>query len=183
MTRTIIGFVIANYPLTFLVLGLIASAIAIARTAPPITGGVVVEKLLAWYVLFNIGIMYLANFIFHVFFGALAAGFIGWADSPFQFEVGTASLGFSIAGFIAAFAGFDRRLVAIVGPSIFTLGAAVGHVHQMIAAHNFAPGNAGPIFYTDILIPLLGFALLWLAYRSDDRGKIHPGLPRPTVAS
>ena len=28
--------------------------------------------------------------------------------------------------------------------------------------HNVSPGNAGVIFYTNILIPLLGFALLWL---------------------
>jgi hypothetical protein len=35
----------------------------------------------------------------------------------------------------------------------------------MMAAGNFAPGNAGVIFYTDILIPLIGFALLWLQHR------------------
>ena len=78
--------------------------------------------------------------------------------------MGTASLGFSVAGFVAAFASFDRRLVAVIGPSIFTLGAAVGHVHQMVTAHNFAPGNAGIIFYLDILIPLFGFVLLWWQY-------------------
>jgi hypothetical protein len=32
----------------------------------------------------------------------------------------------------------------------------------MITAHNFASGNAGVIFWTDILIPLFGFLLLWL---------------------
>jgi hypothetical protein len=109
------------------------------------------------------------NFVFHVFFGQMAAAFIGWADSPFQFEVGTASLGFSIAGFIAAFGGFDRRLIAITGPSIFMLGAAVGHVYQMVSAHNFAPGNAGVIFYTDIIIPLVGFLLLWWQWRIASR--------------
>lgn len=121
----------------------------------------VVDKLLAWYVLFNIGAMFLVNFVFHVFFGKMTAGFIGWTDSPFQFEVGTASLGFAVAGFLAAFASFDRRLVAVIGPGIFSLGAAVGHVRQMVTAHNFAPGNAGIIFYMDIVIPLLGFLLLW----------------------
>jgi hypothetical protein len=175
MIRTIIGFVIGNYPLTFLVLGLIFSLFAIARAPRPITGDVVVEKLLAWYVMFNIGLMFLVNFVFHTFFGGLAARFIGWADSPFQLEVGTASLGFSVVGFIAAFARFDRRLVAIIGPSIFTLGAAAGHVYQMITAHNFAPGNAGAIFYTDILIPIVGFALLWLEYRRVDHSKINLG--------
>jgi hypothetical protein len=32
----------------------------------------------------------------------------------------------------------------------------------MIAAHNFAPGNAGVIFYSDILVPVVGFLFLWL---------------------
>ena len=170
MIRAAIGFVISNYPLTFLVIGLIASAIAITRAPRPASRAVVMDKLLAWYVFFNVGVMFLINFIFHVFFGRMSAAFIGWADSPFQLEVGTASLGFSIAGFIAAFASFDRRLVAVIGPSIFTLGAAAGHVQQMVTARNFAPGNAGVIFYTDILIPLIGFALLWLQHHNGRPG-------------
>jgi hypothetical protein len=102
---------------------------------------------------------------FHIFFGKMAAAFIGWADSPFQFEVGTASLGFSIIGFIAAFRSFDLRLGAVIPFSIFTLGAAVGHVREMITAGNFAPGNAGVIFYTDLVIPAFGLLLLWLQWR------------------
>ncbi len=55
--------------------------------------------------------------------------------------------------------------MAVIGPSIFSLGAAVGHIQQMVTAHNFAPGNAGVIFYLDFFIPLFGFALLWLQRR------------------
>jgi hypothetical protein len=40
-----------------------------------------------------------------------------------------------------------------------------GHVYQMVTAHNFAPGNADIIFWSDILLPLVGFALLWLQRR------------------
>jgi hypothetical protein len=43
--------------------------------------------------------------------------------------------------------------------SIFMLGAAVGHVRSMLAEHNFAPGNAGYIFWYDILAPLFLIAL------------------------
>jgi hypothetical protein len=43
--------------------------------------------------LFPIGISNLINFAFHVFFGDTAAKFIGWENSPFQAEVGFASLG------------------------------------------------------------------------------------------
>ena len=51
--------------------------------------------------LFPIGISNLINFVFHVFFGDTAAKFIGWDNSPFQAEVGFASLGIGIAGVIA----------------------------------------------------------------------------------
>jgi hypothetical protein len=35
----------------------------------------------------------------------------------------------------------------------------------MVTAHNFAPGNAGIIFYLDFIIPLFGFALLWWQFQ------------------
>jgi hypothetical protein len=106
----------------------------------------IVEKLLAWYVFFSIGIDNLYNFVMHVFFGEMSARFIGWADSPFQLEVGTASLGFAVVGLLAAFRSFDLRLAAIIGPSIFTLGAAVGHVYQMGDSAQFRAGQRWDYF-------------------------------------
>lgn len=163
--RTVITFALSNFTLTFLVIGLIFSAVALMRLREPHTPAWIVEKLLTWHVFFCVGIDNLYNFVMHVFFGEMAARFIGWADSPFQLEVGMASLGFAVVGLLAAFRSFDLRLAAILGPGIFTLGAAAGHIHQMITAHNFAPGNAGVIFWTDILIPVFGFVLLWLQHR------------------
>jgi hypothetical protein len=164
--RFAIVFVIANYSLTFVVIGLLFSFVAIAAARWSLTNGVIVEKLISWHVFWCIGVGYLYNFVMHCFFGRMSAAFIGWADSPFQLEVATASLGFAVVGFMAAFRSFDLRLAAIVGPSLFMLGAAAGHVYQMVTQHNFAPGNAGVIFYMDILIPLFGYLLLWLQYRS-----------------
>jgi len=164
--KSTIIFVVSNYALTFMAIGLLFSVGAIARARRPLGPSGVIEKLLAWHVFWVIGVGYLYNFVMHGFFGRMSAAFIGWADSPFQFEVATASLGFAVVGFIAAFRSFDLRLAAIVGPALFTLGAAVGHVHQMITEHNFAPGNAGVIFYMDIIIPLFGLLLLGLQYRT-----------------
>ena len=166
LIKATVTFVLANYSLSFFMLGLIVSLVAIARSRTPINQALVVEKLLAWYVFFSIGIGNFYNFVMHVFFPQMSAAFIGWADSPFQFEVGTASLGFAAVGLLAAFRSYDLRLAAVLGPSIFTLGAAAGHINQMITAHNFAPGNAGIVLWTDIFIPLFGFALLWLSRRS-----------------
>lgn len=165
----LIAFLLSNFTLSFLVLGLLVALIAIVRAPRPLSSARVVEKLLAAYCFFAVGVTFLYNFVMHCFFGAMAASFIGWADSPFQVEVGTASLGFSIVGFLAAFRGFDMRLAAVIGPSAFLLGAAAGHVYQMVAAGNFAPGNAGVIFWTDILVPVIGCVLLALSRRSGAR--------------
>ena len=162
-------FVLGNFTLTFLVLGLIAAAISLWRRPSPLIPAVVVEDVFAYFLLFPIGISFFYNFVFHVFFGDMAAYFIGWAQSPFQAEVGFASLGFSVVGFLAFRGAFGIRLAAVVGPACFYLGAAAGHIYQMIVANNFAPGNAGVIFYTDIVIPVIGFVLLWLEHRYDER--------------
>ena len=158
--RDVIAFILGNFTLTFFVLGLLACAIALWRTRQPRSFALIVEAL------FSIGFSYLYNFVFHVFFGKLAASFIGWEDSPFQLEVGFASLGFAVVGLLAFKGSFDLRLAAIVGPACFLWGAAGGHVYQMITARNFAPGNAGIIFYSDILVPIVGFIFLWLQHRS-----------------
>ena len=154
----LIRFLLANFTLTLLILGVIAAAIALARKPRPWRREEVVEALLAYFLLFSIGVSFFYNFVIHVFFGEMAARFIGWADSPFQTEVGYASLGFSILGFLAFKGSRDMRLAAVIGPAAFLWGAAAGHVREILTTGNLAPGNAGVILYTDVLIPLIGFA-------------------------
>ncbi|MFP5329852.1 MAG: DUF6790 family protein [Alphaproteobacteria bacterium] len=153
--------IFSNFTITVLVIAAIAAAISVFRRGR----GHLPEAALAYYCLIAVGVGFLYNFVMHVFFGEMTAAFIGWADSPFQAEVGWASLGFALVGLLAFRGGFEMRLAAVVGPAAFLLGAAIGHAWQMMSAGNFAPGNAGTVFYTDILTPLLGFVLLWLRYR------------------
>jgi hypothetical protein len=162
MIKAVITFVLANYTLGFFIIGLVVSGVAIMRSSKPVDRTLIVEKLLAWYVFFSIGIGNFYNFIIHGLFGEMSARFTGSADSPFQFEVGTASLAFAVVGLLAAFRSFNLRLAAIIGPSVFTLGAAVGQVYQMVTAQSFASGNAGIVFWTDVGIPLFGFALCFM---------------------
>ncbi len=160
-----IRLVLSNFTLTFLVLGLIASGIALARAVKPLTMAAISEALLSYFLLFSIGFSFFYNFVIHTFFAGMTARFIGWQDSPFQTEVGFASLGFAVVGFIAFRRSFDLRLAAVVGPALFLLGAAAGPLYNMITTANVAPGNAGVIFYTDILIPVIGAVLLWMSRR------------------
>jgi hypothetical protein len=167
----LIRFALSNFTLTLFVIGLLAAVIALLNKPKPWSRTIVAEAFLAWFLFFSIGISNVYNFVVHVFFGATAAAFIGWADSPFQAEVGFASLGFAVLGFMAFRGSFDMRLAALAAPACFLWGAAAGHVVQMVTAHNFAPGNAGVIFWSDILLPVVGFVLLWMRSRA---GQDHP---------
>jgi len=171
MVETVVRWVLSNYPLTFLLMGLLAACVALARQPKPIRREQVFNAFLAYFCLLAIGGFYLYNFVMHVFFGEMAAKYIGWADSPFQLEVGFASLGFGVVGLLAFRQDFGLRLAAITGPAFFMWGAAGGHVYQMIAHHNYEPGNAGVMFWMDILLPLIGYVLLfgWQRARSDSR--------------
>lgn len=161
MIESILRFVLSNYTLTLLVIGLVVAGISLARQPKPLGRERVFDTLLAYYCLIGIGVYFCYNFVIHVFFGEVAAKFIGWEDSPFQFEVGTASLGFGVVGLLAFRRDSGLRLAAITGPAMFMWGAAVGHIQQMVTEHNFAPGNAGVTFWMDIILPLVGYALLY----------------------
>ncbi len=96
----------------------------------------------------------------HLFFPDPVADSIGWPrGTPWQWEVGLADIGYGVLGVMAPSFNHDFWLATIIVASIFLLGAAAGHVRQLITAHNLSPGNAGAILYTDVIIPLLVIAL------------------------
>ncbi len=161
----LITLALSNFTVTCLLIGFLASALALLKHRHHLTRQAVVETLFAYYLFFSLGVANLYNFVMHVFFGDLTAQFIGWAPSPFQTEVGFASLGFAVVAFLACRGSFGLRLAAVLAPACFLLGAAVGHLDQMLRAGNFSPGNAGTVFYTDLLIPILGFVFLGLQKR------------------
>jgi len=158
-------FIVGNYFVAFFIIGLIAAGISLLNKPKPLRIAEVSEALLSYHLLFAIGINNLINFVFHVLFGDVAAKFIGWENSPFQPEVGFASLGVGIAGVIAFKASLPFRFATLIPPWCFSLGAAGGHIYQMIVAHNFSPGNVGLVLPIDILMPIIGFVFLWLSYK------------------
>lgn len=124
------------------------------------------ERLLSGINLFPVGLMSLWAAVGHIAFPEQAARAIGWATSPFQFEVGVANLGIGLVGLIAAFwSNWGFRAAVAVMTVGFLGGAAAGHVVQISETGNMADGNAGPILYTDILTPLALLILLALTWR------------------
>lgn len=161
----IIRYALSNFTVTFSVIALVFALVNLAVRPKPHSGAVITDIFLRWYLFWVIGISSIYNAVMHIAFGEMAAAFIGWPDSPFQAEVGFASLGFGIVGVIAAWGSPGMRIAAVLAPAIFLLGDAGGHIRQMMETGDFAPGNAGPVFWTDILIPVVGFLLLWFQHR------------------
>lgn len=122
---------------------------------------------LGYLFFFAMGFSGLWGFIYHAFFPQIAAQYIGWASSPFQFEVAMANLGVGVVGLFGLRAQQSYRIAGTLFVVCLFWGAAYGHIVQMIKANNFAPGNAGFIFYNDIIMPLLLIIFLFLARKRD----------------
>ncbi|WP_369795012.1 DUF6790 family protein [Kitasatospora sp. NRRL B-11411] len=84
---------------------------------------------------------------------------IGFAHSPFQFEIACANIGFALLGFRAASASPRERLTSGLAAAAFLWGAAGGHLHQWFAHGDHAAGNTGGILANDLLIPAVMIAL------------------------
>ena len=153
-----IRFALQNLPA---ILFIVALAIAAARRGH----GATAERFLSWILLLPIGVTGLWAGLFHVLRPETAAELIGWQVSPFQFEVGMADLAIGATACIAFWRDLSFKAAAVCAASIFLLGDAIGHVREMVTAGNFAPGNAGVPFYTDIICPLLAITLLLIAGR------------------
>jgi hypothetical protein len=152
----LIAFVLRNLPVF-----LFAAALALAATVR--TGAPAADRFLAWIPLLPVGVTGLWAALFHLFFPGVAAVDIGWQASPFQFEVGMADLAIGATACLSFLRNLDFKAAAVVASSIFLLGDAVGHVKQMLVAGNFAPGNAGVPFYSDVAMPVLMIGLLMIA--------------------
>jgi hypothetical protein len=159
MIADVIRFSIRNLPALLFVL-------ALAIALPQRGNRSISERLLSWILLLPIGVTGLWAGLSHIFFPAVAASYIGWQVSPFQFEVGMADLAIGATACLAFWRDLAFKAASVCAASIFLLGDAVGHVRQMMETGNFAPGNAGVPFYMDILCPVLALAFLAAAKRS-----------------
>ncbi len=166
-----IAFLLSNFTGTFFVVGVLVALVIVLVRRPGRNG--VFAVFLNWFLFFAIGITYIFNGIMHTAFGDMAAASIGWENNGFQAEVGFASIGVGVVGLIAfpARMPFSLKFAALVGPACFLWGAAGTHIVDIVTTGNMAPNNAGLVLYTDILIPIIGFALWAGAYATRDRAR------------
>ncbi len=150
---TVLKLVLGNFPTFCLVLAFFLSFLGKKKRSFG-------ESLTRYTLLLPIGLAGIWGFYYHAFHPKMAAEFIGWADSPFQFEVAVANLGMGLVGVVGFWRSRDFAQAAAIMASCFLWGAASNHISEILAQGNYAPGNAGTILFSDILIP----ATLWIGY-------------------
>ena len=135
--------------------------IHLTKDTEPKTKGRVVELLLLYQLVFNVGILGIISFLGHTLLPIDAARYLKWLPSPFQQELANASLGFGVIGILCIWVRNHFWTATVIGSSVWLFGDAIQHLWD-IFSDNISEANTGIVFYSDLLIPVLAVILLIL---------------------
>lgn len=167
MVEFLISTLLQDFSMVMLVASIVLAIVGSLLQGEKTRGGFA-NRLLGWLLLLSLGLQGVYTFIVHVFFPSWSAEHIGWAVSPFQYEVGIADLTVGVLGILAFWGNFSFRLAAAIAGIVWYWGDAIGHVRQMVVAHNYEPGNAGSWFWTDVFVPLLLVVCTLIVWRQQE---------------
>jgi len=107
----------------------------------------------------------------HIIYADEVASSIGWPlYSGFQMELGFASIGIGLIGFLS-FWNRTYWLPSIIMRLIFGWGAGFTHILHMVQDNNFSPSNTGIVVYWDFIWPVISI-ILYLLYRREQNKAI-----------
>lgn len=144
------------YTVYLVIAAILAAVVQVVATKAPVA-----ESLLCWLLVIKVGGGGLWAFMGHYFNSDGTARYIGWpAGNPFQKEVAFTNLAIGICGVLCFFFRDGFWLATITFTTVFLVGAFSVHFQDQKAHGNRHPGNAGPVFFADIIVP----AVLWGLY-------------------
>jgi hypothetical protein len=159
MIADVIKLALTNIPTITFVAALIAAYV----TRRPDNGP---ERYLAWILLLAVGVDGVWAGIFHIFLPTVASGEIGWAASPFEFEIGIADLALGIAAVIAFRKSLSFQSGVATYAILFYVGVALGHFYQAFAHNDYSPDNFGLLLVVTVLRAILLGWLLRATWRN-----------------
>lgn len=164
MVGTVIGLILGNAGLLLILVALVVAFVKHRRLDNHTPLAQVLWNEMVFYAV-GIGFLYVG--VFHAFFQEMTSAAIGWAPSPFEWELACAEFGVGAMGVWSLWRSNEFRLPVTLIFAIFSLGAAVQHIHQILCCANYAPGNAGPILWVlDIALPLFLLVVAWASIRT-----------------
>lgn len=162
--HSLISLILGHFSFSMLVLAMMISFINI-WLSPMMPKA---EIIFRWFVVLPIGVTACYAFVMHGFFSELTASTIGWRDSPFQFEVAMANLGFGLIALLSFKASFGFRLATVIGNTCWIWGDAAEFVYQIVNHyHRFNFMNTGIWFYVDVFLPFILIISLMILKNSE----------------
>ncbi|HZD31481.1 MAG TPA: DUF6790 family protein [Candidatus Angelobacter sp.] len=148
------------FQLTFVLLALIPASIHVAISAKRRSSTVAIaETYLLYFFVIYVGLMGVFTGYAHTFMPERASASIGWAPSPFEYEVGMADLTVGVLGILCLRFRGNFWLATAIGNAVWFLGDAVGHIREVVVANNHAANNSGIFLYLEIVTPLVMLAM------------------------
>ena len=115
---------------------------------------------LIYFLFFYVGVMGVFTAYAHVLRPMQTSASIGWATSPYEYEVGMADLTVGVLGILCLWIRGNFWLATAVANAVWLLGDAIGHLREVTLHNNHAANNSGIFLYAEIITPLL---ILYLA--------------------
>ena len=135
----------------------------------PRTGRRTADLYLLYVLVVGVGLGGLFGAMGHLFAADQVAKELGWATgSPFQTEVGLFDLAFGVLGVCCIWFRNESWYAVTLGWTIFAVGAAAVHVHEMLGSGNNGSLNAGSVL-PDLVVPALLVVLLVVRARAAER--------------
>jgi hypothetical protein len=167
---TVISWIFTNTAVWLFLVAVIVTIVKVRRAR--FARRVVTPSYILWgeTLFYTLGVGFVYVGVMHAYFGHFVAPTIGWAPSPFEYELGWAEIGLGIVALLSLWRGYEMRLAATLIFATFSFAAAAQHVSQMLGAHNYAPGNAGLIlWWGDIALPVVVLILAYLSREAHER--------------
>lgn len=152
------------FQVVFIAAAIIAASIHI--TFSPTRRGsaaAIAETYLQYLLFIYVGVMGLFVAAGHVFRPVQTSASIGWAPSPYEFEVGMADLTIGVLGVLCLKFRGNFWLATAVATAVWFLGDGVGHIRDLFIHNNHAPNNSGVFLVAELLMPIV--ILLLVLYR------------------
>jgi hypothetical protein len=116
---------------------------------------------LIYFLVFYVGVMGVFTAYAHVFRPLQTSASIGWASSPYEYEVGMADLTVGVLGILCIWIRGNFWLATAIANAVWLLGDAIGHLREVTLHNNHAANNSGIFLYAEIITPLV---ILFLAF-------------------
>ncbi len=144
------------FNLVFALVALVAASVHIAVSAKRRSSRMAIVGTYLVYLFFvYVGLMGVLTAYAHVFYPERTSASIGWATSPYEYEVGMADLTVGVLGLLCLWFPGDFWLATAIANAVWLLGDAAGHIRQLLLYNNHSPNNSGVFLYAEIATPLL----------------------------